>query len=332
MDVINKTQVEVFVFSGLTDNGKLAPFLFILFLHIYMVTILANVGMMAIIHSSTTFHTPMYFFLSCLSLLDIFYSSVFTPRLLQDLIFIFSKIISFSGCAIQFYFCSALACSEGLLLTTMAYDRYAAICHPLHYMSIMTKKTCISHVSLVTSIGFLQSAVQTSCVFGLRFCRSNLIDHFYCHTTSLLRLSCSDTFSCDMISVYSIGSSGTVCLVIILVSYMLIMTSILRIKSTEGRQKAFSTCSSHLLCICIFFGAIMFTYLCSPSSDFEKLDKVAAVFYTVVTPMLNPLIYSLRNQEVKRIIMRAVQRLTVVDNSLSTSRLRSGALPVIFSQ
>ncbi|XP_063785575.1 olfactory receptor 5B12-like [Pseudophryne corroboree] len=302
MDIINKTQVKVFVFTGLTDNDKLALFLFILFLHIYMVTILANIGMVAIINSSTTLHTPMYFFLSYLSLIDIFYSSVITPKMMHDLISV-SKTISFNGCALQFYFLAALACSEGLLLSNMAYDRYAAICHPLHYVSIMTKKKCLSLVSLVTSMGFLQSVVQTSCVFSLQFCRSNLIDHFYCHTPSLFRLSCSDTFYCDMVTVFIIGSSCTYCLMIILVSYMLIIYSILKIKSSEGRQKAFSTCSSHLVCICIFFGAVMSTYLRSASSDFEKLEKVASVLYSVVTPMLNPLIYSLRNQEVKRIIL-----------------------------
>ncbi|XP_063785582.1 olfactory receptor 5AP2-like [Pseudophryne corroboree] len=331
MDVKNKSEVKVFVFTGLTDNGNLAPFLFILFINIYMVTIMANIGMMAIIYSSTTLHTPMYFFLSYLSLVDIFYSSAITPKMILDLISV-SKTISFNGCALQFYYFAALACSEALLLSNMAYDRYVAICHPLHYVSIMTKKKCLSLVSLVTSIGFLQSAVQTNCVFSLRFCRSNLIDHFYCHSPSLLRLSCSDTFSCDMITVFIVGSSGTSCLMIILVSYILIIYSILRIKSAKGRQKAFSTCSSHLMCICIFFGAIMSTYLRSASSAFEKLDKVASVLYSVVTPMLNPLIYSLRNQEVKRIIMRAVHNFSSVAITLANSRHPARFLLVIFRQ
>ncbi|XP_063785576.1 olfactory receptor 5AP2-like [Pseudophryne corroboree] len=329
MDIINKTEVKVFVFTGLTDNGKLAPFLFILFLHIYMVTILANIGMIAIIYRNTTLHTPMYFFLSYLSLVDILYSSVITPKMIHDLISV-NKTISFNGCALQFYFFAALGSTESFLLSNMAYDRYAAICHPLHYVYIMTKKKCLSLVFLVTSMGFLQSAVQTSCVFSLRFCRSNLIDYFYCHTPSLLRLSCSDTFSCDMVTVYIIGPTGSACLIIILVSYSLIISSILRIKSAEGRQKAFSTCSSHLMCICIFFGAVMSTYLHAPSSAFEKLDKVGSVLYSVVTPMLNPLIYSLRNQEVKRIIMRVRHNLSSVAKTLSNIRLHAGALLVIF--
>ncbi|XP_063785568.1 olfactory receptor 5B12-like [Pseudophryne corroboree] len=316
MEVINRTQVKVFVFTGLTDNGKLAPFLFILFLHIYMVTILANIGMMAIIYSSATLHTPMYFFLSYLSLLDVFYSSVITPKMMHDLVSV-SKTISFSSCALQFYFLAALGSTESFFLSNMAYDRYAAICHPLHYVSIMTKQKCLSLVFLAISIGFLQASGQTSCVFSLQFCRYNLINHFYCHPPSLLRLSCSDTFSCDMITIYFIGTCGFCSLVIILVSYILIIFSILRIKSSEGRQKAFSTCSSHLMCICIFYGAVLFTFLRSPSSDFEKLDKVSAIFYSVVTPMLNPLIYSLRNQEVKRIIMQAVHNLTDVQKIYS---------------
>ncbi|XP_063785571.1 olfactory receptor 5AP2-like [Pseudophryne corroboree] len=299
----------MFVFTGLTDNGKLAPFLFILFLHIYTGTILANIGMMAIIYSSTTLHTPMYFFLSYLSLIDIFYSSVVTPKMMHDLISA-SKTISLTGCALQFYFFAALGCIEGLLLVIMAYDRYAAICHPLHYVSIMTKNKCLSLVSLVTSMGFLQSVVHTSCVFSLKFCRSNLIDHIYCHSPSLIRLSCSDTYYCDMMTVFIVGSSVICCLIIILVSYILIIHSILQIKSAEGQRKAFSTCSSHLTCICLFFGAILSTYLRSSSSTFEKLDKVASVLYSMVTPMMNPLIYSLRNQVVIRIIMRAVHNLS----------------------
>ncbi|XP_075061696.1 olfactory receptor 5AP2-like [Mixophyes fleayi] len=311
MDVINKTQVRVFVFSGLTDNGKLVPFLFILFLHVYLVTILANVGMMAVIHSTANLQTPMYYFLSYLSLVDILYTSVVTPKMLSDLISI-SKTISFNGCALQFFFFAALASTEALLLSNMSYDRYAAICHPLLYVSIMTKKKCLSLVFIAFTLGFLQSSVQTSCAFTLQFCRSNLIDHFYCDIPSLLKLSCSDTFSCDMVTAYIVGACGIGSLTVITVSYILIISSILRIKSTKGRQKTFSTCSSHLMCICIFFGTVLSTYLHSPFSNLKKQDKIASVLYSVVIPMLNPLIYSLRNQEVKRTVMRAIHYCTNV--------------------
>ncbi|XP_063785560.1 olfactory receptor 5AP2-like [Pseudophryne corroboree] len=308
MDVINKTQVRVFVFSGLTENRELAMFLFILFLHVYVMTVLGNVGMMAIVHISSNLHTPMYFFLSYLSLVDLLYSSVITPKMLSDLIST-RKAISFVGCALQLLFFGALACTEVLLLANMAYDRYAAICHPLHYVSIMTKKKCSCQVVLSFFIGSLVSSVQMSCIFSLQFCGSNIIDHFCCDVPPLLKLSCSDTFSCDMITVFSIASFGLGSFLIILISYTLIISSILQMKSAESRQKAFSTCSSHVMCASIFYMSIFFTYLRSPSNVIENQDKTASIFYSVVTPMLNPLIYSLRNQEVKKGIIRVVYKL-----------------------
>ncbi|XP_075061665.1 olfactory receptor 5AR1-like [Mixophyes fleayi] len=311
MDIINKTQVTVFVFSGLTDNRELALFLFILFLHVYMVTVVGNIGMMAVVHNTSNLHTPMYFFLSYLSLVDLVYSSVITPKMLSDLMSM-RKTITFDGCALQFFFFAALACTEVLLLSSMSYDRYAAICHPLHYVSIMTKKKCWYLVVLAFSFSFFLSSVQTSCVFSLQFCGSNLIDHFYCDLPPLLQLSCSDTFSCDIFTLSFIGSCGMGSFLTILISYTFIISSILRIKSAEGRQKAFSTCSSHLMCVSIFYVTIFFTYLRSPSNVLEKQDKIAAVFYSVVTPMLNPLIYSLRNQEVKRVITGGIRNVTNV--------------------
>ncbi|XP_075061095.1 olfactory receptor 5AP2-like [Mixophyes fleayi] len=303
MEVINKTQIRVFVLSGLTDNRELAPFLFVLFLHVYMVTIVGNIGMMAAVHNTSNLHTPMYYFLSFLSLVDLLYSSVITPKMLSDLISM-RKTISSHGCALQFFFFAALACTECLLLANMSYDRYAAICHPLHYVSIMTKNICLYLVVLAFSIGFVQSSFQTKCLFSLQFCGSNLIDHFYCDMPPLLKLSCSDTFSCVIVTVFFIVSCGLGSFITILISYSFIISSILQINSAEGRQKAFSTCSSHLMCVTMFYVSVFFTYLRSPSSVFEKQDKIAAVVYSVVTPMLNPLIYSLRNQVVKRVIRR----------------------------
>ncbi|XP_075061668.1 olfactory receptor 5AP2-like [Mixophyes fleayi] len=325
MDIINKTQVRVFLFSGLTDNRELAPFLFVLFLHVYMVTVVGNIGMMTVVHNSSNLHTPMYFFLSYLSLVDLVYSSVITPKMLSDLISM-RKTISFDGCALQFFFFAALAGTECLLLANMSYDRYTAICHPLHYVSIMTKNICLYLVGLAFSIGFLQSSFQTSCVFSLQFCSSNLIDHFYCDIPPLLQLSCSDTFSCLIVTVFFIIFCGLGSFMTILISYSFIISSILRMKSAEGRQKAFSTCSSHLLCVTMFYVSVFFTYLRSPSNVFEKQDKIAAVFYSVVTPMLNPLIYSLRNQEVKRVIRRAVHNVTDVAIILSFIRDRVAKL------
>ncbi|XP_075061681.1 olfactory receptor 5AP2-like [Mixophyes fleayi] len=297
MDIINKTKVTVFVFSGLTDNGELAPFLFIFFLYVYIVTIVGNIGIVAVVHNTSKLHTPMYFFLSYLSLVDLLCSSVITPKMLSDLISM-RKEITFDGCVLQFFLFATLAGTEVFLFANMSYDRYVAICHPLHYVSIMSKKKCWYLVVLSFSVGFLQSSLKTGCVFSLQFCGSNLIDHFYCDMPPLLRLSSSDTFSCDMGIIFFILSSGMGTLIIILISYTHIISSILRMNSAEGRQKSFRTCSSNLLCVTIFYVSVFFTYLRSPSNVFEKQDKIAAVFYSVVTPMLNPLIYSLRNQVV----------------------------------
>ncbi|XP_077329934.1 olfactory receptor 5B21-like [Lithobates pipiens] len=305
----NNTQVTVFVFSGLTDNDQLIPFLLFFFLMVYIVTILGNIGLIILVLVASNLHTPMYYFLSCLSAVDLLYSTAITPKMLSDLPSI-RKTISFNGCALQFLFFAGLAGTEVFLLSSMSYDRYTAICHPLHYVSIMTKGKCFSLASLSFFMGFLQSAVHTSCLFSLQFCGSNIIDHFYCDVLPILRLSCSKTFLCNVLTILFVGSCGLYSLSAILVSYSLIFTTILRIKSSEGRQKAFSTCSSHLVCASIFYVSVFLTYLHSPSSALDKQDKIASVFYTVMTPMLNPLIYSLRNQEVKRAIVQAIQHIS----------------------
>ncbi|KAM5171695.1 olfactory receptor 8H2-like [Mantella aurantiaca] len=303
MGTENNTHVAVFEFSGLTDNDKLIPFLFAFFLMVYLVTVLGNVGLIVLVFVASNLHTPMYYFLSYLSAVDLFYSTAITPKMLSDLLSL-RKTITFNGCALQFFFFAALAGTEVLLLSSMSYDHYAAICHPLHYVSIMTKSKCLSLVSLSFSFGFFQSVVQTSCLFSLQYCGPNLINHFYCDTLPIQWLSCSNTLLCNTFTIVFIGSCGFYSLSAIVFSYSLIFTTILRIKSSEGRQKAFSTCSSHLICAIIFFVSVLFTYLRSPSSSLDKRGKVASVFYTVITPMLNPLIYSLRNQEVKRATMQ----------------------------
>ncbi|KAM4038751.1 olfactory receptor 5B21-like [Anomaloglossus baeobatrachus] len=307
-NVSNKTQVAVFIFSGLTDDERLKVFLLTLFIVIYLVTIFSNLGLVAIVHGSSNLQTPMYYFLSYLSLVDVFYSSTITPKMFLDLISL-KKTISFEGCALQFFFYAALASIDSLLLSTMSYDRYVAICHPLHYVSVMTKDKCLCLVLLSFSIGFFQSSLQTSCVFSLQFCGPNLIDHFYCDTPVVLRLSCSDTSTCDIVTFFIISALGMGMLTIISVSYFLVVLSISRMASAEGRKKAFSTCSSHLLCVAIYFGTVFFTYLHPPSNKLSIQDKVASVFYTVVIPMLNPFIYSLRNQDVKRSIITSAQKL-----------------------
>ncbi|KAM3924485.1 olfactory receptor 5AR1-like [Leptodactylus fuscus] len=307
MATTNKTHVAFFSLSGITDEVTLAPILFMFFLKVYLVTLVGNIGMVALILKTPKLHTPMYFFLCFLSMVDLIYSSVITPKMLVDLLSV-KKTISFTGCTLQLFFFVAIAATESFFLSSMSYDRYVAICHPLHYISIMTKKKCWCLVLFSFTVGFLFSTAQTSCVFSLDYCGPTLIGHFYCDIPPLLRLSCSDTFTCDVV-IISIISSGTFgCLLTMLVSYTFIVSSILHMKSAEGRQKAFTTCSAHLMSVSILYGSIFFVYLRSPTSNFGKQDKVASVFYTVITPMLNPLIYSIRNQEVKKVLMMAAGR------------------------
>ncbi|XP_075715886.1 olfactory receptor 5AR1-like [Rhinoderma darwinii] len=305
MNDINKTHVPMFEFSGLTRDPKMSIFLFIIFLLVYIITVVGNVGLFIIVHKTSTLHTPMYHFLSYLSVVDLLYSSTVTPKMIADLNSV-KKVISFRGCALQFFFFATFAATEVLLLSNMSYDRYVAICHPLHYVFIMTKKKCLCLGLFALSFGILPSSVQTCCIFNLQYCGPNLIDHFYCDIPSVLKLSCSKTFTCEMITLSFVGSYSIGSLVTILVSYIYILVAILQIKSTKGRQKAFNTCSSHVICASIFYVSVFLTYLRPPSEHFEKQDKVASVFYSVVTPMLNPLIYSLRNQEVKTIIVNGL--------------------------
>nr|DBA29724.1 TPA: hypothetical protein GDO54_005786 [Pyxicephalus adspersus] len=298
----------MFEFSGLSDDKELMPFFFMFFLLVYMVTIIGNLGMVAIVYAFSSLHTPMYFFLSSLSLVDLFYSSVITPNMLFNF-FSARKSISFLGCALQLYFFCALASTEIILLSTMSYDRYVAICHPLHYTLIMTKKKCFGLVLFFTSLSFLQSIAHVCCVFSLPFCGSNFIDHFYCDIPPLLKLSCStNSLRCNMITGILVSAYAIYILMAIFLSYTFIFISIFKMTSAKGRQKAFSTCSSHIICVLTFFTAIFFTYLRPHSGAFEIQDKVASIFYTTMTPMLNPLIYSLRNQEVKRILVQAMQK------------------------
>ncbi|OCT59587.1 olfactory receptor 1444-like [Xenopus laevis] len=305
MEGQNVTKITEFLFTGLEANHSQVPFLFILFVLVYLITVVGNSGMVALVCNTPHLQTPMYFFLASLSMVDLCYSSVITPKMLADLVCII-KSISFIGCALQFFFFAALATIECLLLSFMSYDRYVAICHPLHYSSIMTKNKCLWLILVSVSVGFSQSSVQTKCIFSLQFCRLNQIDHFYCDVPPLRKISCSETFHCDMVTVFCVCCFGVGSMVNILVSYTLIVSSILQMKSATNRGRAFSTCSSHLTCVCIFYCTVFFIYLRPPSSSFDKQDKVASVFYTVIIPMLNPLIYSLRNQEVKRVLYRLI--------------------------
>ncbi|XP_004708575.1 olfactory receptor 8H1-like [Echinops telfairi] len=307
MDRRNNTNVSDFILVGLTDSEEVQLVLFHLFLLIYLVTVLGNAGMILIIRLDLQLHTPMYFFLSHLSFIDLSYSSVITPKTLENLI-ASTKHISFGGCLAQMYFFVFLGATEFLFLSAMAYDRHVAICKPLQYPVIMSPSLCGSLLLASYLIGFSESLVIVMSMNTLHFCDSNVVHHFFCDTTPILALSCTDTHDTETMIFILGGSTLVASLITISVSYASILSTILKINSASGKQKAFSTCASHLLGVTIFYGTTIFTYLKPRSSYSLGKDQVASVFYTIVIPMLNPLIYSLRNKEVKRAVLRLMQK------------------------
>ncbi|XP_042332333.1 olfactory receptor 1019-like [Sceloporus undulatus] len=307
MEGKNHTSVTEFIFVGFMDDPDLQIPLFLLFLGIYTVTVVGNLGMIVLIQIDARLQTPMYFFLSNLSFVDFVYSSAITPKMLMT--FVSDKrTISFIECALQFYFVCLCVTNECCLLAVMAYDRFVAICSPLLYHSAMSKRLCILLVmaSYITSI--VNSTTQGIFIFSLSFCGSNVINHFFCDIPPILKLSCSDIHNTDLVhfTFSSIIVMSTI--LIILVSYIYIVATILKIRSVEGRRKAFSTCASHLTAVMMFYGTLSFMYLRPTSGYTMAQDKVISVFYTLVIPMLNPLIYSLRNKEVKAAVKRAIDR------------------------
>ncbi|XP_049718107.1 olfactory receptor 1020-like [Elephas maximus indicus] len=294
----NHTTVTEFVLLGFRDHPELRCFLFVLFLLTYVTTVIGNLGMFLLMKTDSHFHTPMYFFLSNLSLVDLCYSSVIAPNMLVNF-WVKNPVISFNGCATQFFFFGSFGGIEGFLLSVMAYDRYVAICKPLLYTVAMSPHLSTLLVLFTYLAGFINAAIHTGFTFQLSFCCTNVINHFFCDTPPLLKLSCSDTHINEVVIFAFASFNELSCLLTILISYLYILVAILRIQSAEGRCKAFSTCASHLRAVTIFFGTILFMYLCpSPSYSMDQ-DKVVSVFYTLIFPVLNPLIYSLRNKKVK---------------------------------
>ncbi|NXK56927.1 OLF4 protein, partial [Chauna torquata] len=295
----NCTQVTAFSLAGLTDDPGMRVTLFLLFLLIYTVTILGNMGMIALISASPQLHTPMYYFLGNLAFVDLCSSTVITPRTLADFVSE-KKDIAYAGCIAQVFIFDLFGMTEGFLLAVMAYDRYVAICHPLVYLVIMSPKCCFQLVTSSYLVGLTNGMGQTIGMSNLSFCGSSVIDHFFCDISPLISLSTSDTTLSHIILRTSASLFGISSGLIVLVSYIAIIAAILSIHSAKGKCKAFSTCASHLTVVSIFYGTSIFMYLKASSRD----DKWAAVLYTVVTPMLNPLIYSLRNREVREALRR----------------------------
>ncbi|NXX99102.1 O1052 protein, partial [Centropus bengalensis] len=306
----NHTSVAGFILEGLSDQAGMKTALFVLFLLMYTATLLGNMGIIVIIQGDPRLHTSMYFFLGSLSIVDICFSSVIAPRTLVNFL-LERKTISFIGCMGQAFFYIVFVTTECFLLATMAYDRYVAICNPLLYSSVMTRRLCMWLVVGSYIGGVLNSVIQMTFIIQLPFCGSKVINHFFCDIPPLLALSCASTYINEMILFSLAGIIELSTISTILVSYIFISFAIRRIRSAEGRQKAFSTCASHLTAVTMLYGTTIFMYLRPSSSYSLKTDKVISIFYTVVIPMLNPLIYSLRNQEVKDALRRRAERITV---------------------
>ncbi|XP_008593137.1 PREDICTED: olfactory receptor 145 [Galeopterus variegatus] len=294
----NSSSVTEFILAGLTDQPGLQVPLFFLFLSFYVVTVLGNLGLITLIRLNSHLHTPMYFFLFNLSFIDFCYSTVITPKMLMS--FVSEKnIISYAGCMTQLFFFLFFVVSESFILSAMAYDRYVAICNPLVYTVTMSPQVCFLLLLGVYGMGFAGAMAHTACMVRLIFCADNLVNHYMCDILPLLERSCTSTYVNELVVFAVVGIDIGVPTVTIFISYALILSSVLRIRSTEGRSKAFSTCSSHIIAVSLFFGSGAFVYL-KPSSLLPiNQGKVSSLFYTIVVPMLNPLIYSLRNKDVK---------------------------------
>ncbi|XP_029435751.1 olfactory receptor 5B21-like [Rhinatrema bivittatum] len=305
MDLENMTMVTEFIILGLSDNPQLQFPLFLVFLLIYLITLLGNLVIITVTCADPHLHTPMYFFLSNLSLTDICCTSTITPKLLR----IFhsgDKTISYAGCMIQLYFFLGFASVDAFLLTTMAYDRYVAVCDPLHYSIIMNQRVCVLLLVASWIMAYLTSGTITISVTRLLFCDSNVINHFFCELMPLLKLSCTDTAGIKILLFVIAALMSVPAFFVTLISYVFIISAILRIRSAEGKRKAFSTCSSHLTVVSVFYLSILCVYLQSNSTYSQGQGIILSMFYTTITPMLNPIIYSLRNKEVKNALRKVI--------------------------
>ncbi|XP_076968072.1 olfactory receptor 8B3-like [Tamandua tetradactyla] len=307
MDPGNGSFLTEFILVGITDHPDSQIPLFFLFLAMYIITVQGNLGLITLIGLNSHLHTPMYFFLFNLSFIDLCYSSIFTPKMLIN--FLSEKnIISYQGCMAQLFFVCFFAISECYVLTSMAYDRYMAICNPLLYSIAMPPKVCCNLMLSSYLMAFSGAMAHTGCMLRLTFCDANTINNYFCDILPVLQLSCTSTYVNELV-VFIVGSINIlVPSLIIFTSYGFILSSILQMNSTEGRSKGFGNCSAHIMAVSLFFGSSAFAYFQPSSARSINDGKISSVFYTNVVPMMNPLVYSLRNKDVKLALRKTLSR------------------------
>ncbi|XP_044110943.1 olfactory receptor 5AC1-like [Neovison vison] len=303
----NKTWVTGFILTGLTDLPGLQAPLFLVFLVIYLTTMVGNLGLILLIWKHPHLHTPMYLLLGSLAFADACSSSSVTPRMLVNILDK-SQMISLFECMAQYYFFGSSATTECFLLVVMAYDRYAAICNPLLYPVVMSNRLCTWLISLSYVIGFLHPTIHVGLLSRLTFCRSNIIPHFYCEILLLYTISCTDPSINALVVFIFAAFIQAFTFMTIIVSYTCVLFAILKKKSEKGRRKAFSTCSAHLLSVSLFYGTLFFMYVRPGSGPDQYQDKMYSLFYTIIIPLLNPFIYSLRNKEVLGALRKIIKK------------------------
>ncbi|KAM4663619.1 olfactory receptor 5G3-like [Discoglossus pictus] len=323
MKHVNQTSGTFFILLGLSNIPYLQAIYFFLFLMMYVVTLFGNTLLIAVVRMDNQLQTPMYFFLSNLSFVDICFSSTIVPKILINTL-AEDRSISFFGCALQMFFHLAFCATECIIVSVMAYDRYAAICKPLHYNTIMNNWFCTYLVAGSWTVSSLTSLIHAIFTFKMPYCRSFNINHFFCKMPPVLKLSCSDTWFNDVAKYVSTLFIGICSFSMILISYVHIISTIMKIQSSKGRKKAFSTCTSHLTVVSLTYGTIMLMYLHPRSSLFDEMDKILSIIYSTVTPMLNPIIYSIRNQDVTGFISKKLSQLTRANEELQKLLKESG--------
>ncbi|XP_055969239.1 olfactory receptor 7A17-like [Sorex fumeus] len=311
MDAENLTGITEFFLLGFSEDPELQPLIFVLFLSMYLITVLGNLLIILAVSSDPHLHTPMYFFLSNLSFVDICFTSTTIPKMLVN-IQTHRKAISYADCITQMYFFLLFVVMDNCLLAVMAYDRFVAICHPLHYTVIMNPRVCGLLLLLCWILSILDSVVESLTVLWLSFCTDVEIPHFFCEFNQVIHLACSETFVNDIVMYVAALLLAGGAFTGIIYSYTKIVSSIRRISSAQGKYKAFSTCASHLSVVCLFYFTALSVYLSSAVTRNSQSSAIASVMYTVVTPMLNPFIYSLRNKDIKRALKNLTGKKTTI--------------------